>query len=353
MFWIRGWDDGRDGQTMNAEKKVLDVRNLSVGFSSFGESTGIIHGISFDIEKGETVGVVGESGCGKSMTALAIMRLIQSPPGVISGEINVNGRNLLELSEPEMRSVRGNEVSMIFQEPMTSLNPVLTIGEQLTEVFRFHRGMGRAEAREKSVEMLRMVNIALPEQRIDEYPHQLSGGMRQRVMIAMALSCNPKLLIADEPTTALDVTIQAQILDLMKKLGQDLGTSIMLITHDLGVVGEICSRAIIIYCGRIVEEIRSEDLFDHPSHPYTQGLLDSLPHAGRGGKLYVIPGTVPGPKDFPGGCVFHPRCRFTMEKCLHESPRLTEISAGHRVRCWLFGDSGKDILSGRCRGTAV
>jgi len=329
---------------MKNTERVLDVQNLFVSFSSFGESVRIIDDISFNIRKGETVGVVGESGCGKSMTALAIMRLIQSPPGVINGVINVNGRSLLELSEAEMRSIRGNEISMIFQEPMTSLNPVLTIGAQLTEVFRFHQGMGRSEAREKSVEMLRMVNIALPEQRIDEYPHQLSGGMRQRVMIAMALSCNPKLLIADEPTTALDVTIQAQILELMKQLGHDLGTSIMLITHDLGVVGEVCSRAIIIYCGQIVEEIRSEDLFDRSSHPYTQGLLDSLPHAGRGGKLYVIPGTVPSPKDFPGGCVFHPRCKFAMERCAHELPGFTELSAGHRVRCWLYGDNDTTIL---------
>jgi len=195
--------------------------------------------------------------------------------------------------------------------------------------------------------MLRMVNIALPEQRIGEYPHQFSGGMRQRVMIAMALSCTPKLLIADEPTTALDVTIQAQILELMQQLGRELGTSIMLITHDLGVVGEICSRAIILYCGRIVEEIRSEDLFDRPSHPYTQGLLDSLPHAGRGGKLYVIPGAVPSPNDFPEGCVFHPRCKSAMERCAHEPPGFTELSPGHRVRCWLYGENAAAVSAAR------
>lgn len=327
---------------MNIPKKVLDVRNLSVEFSSFGESVRIIRDISFGIEKGETVGIVGESGCGKSMTALAIMRLIKSPPGIVTGSINVNGRNLLELNEEEMRKVRGNEVSMIFQEPMTSLNPVMTIGKQMAEVFRFHRGMSWAESRGMSVKMLQLVNIALPEQRVDEYPHQLSGGMRQRVMIAMALSCNPKLLIADEPTTALDVTIQAQILNLMRKLGQDLGTSIMLITHDLGVVGENCSRAVIIYCGQIVEEIRSENLFN-PSHPYTRGLLDSLPRTGRGGKLHVIPGMVPGSKDFPAGCVFHPRCKFAMKRCFLESPDFTEISIGHRVRCWLFSDEENDL----------
>ena len=325
-----------NGEGTVTREKVLDVRNLSVGFSSFGESVGIVDDISFDIERGETVGVVGESGCGKSMTALAVMRLIKTPPGVITGEIGLNGRDLLKLSEPEMRAVRGNEVSMIFQEPMTSLNPVITVGNQLMEVFRFHRGMSKAAAREKSIEMLRMVNIALPEQRIDEYPHQLSGGMRQRVMIAMALSCDPKLLIADEPTTALDVTIQAQILDLMKKLGRELGTSIMLITHDLGVVSEVCSRAVIIYCGQIVEEGSSVDLFTKPLHPYTQGLLASLPKSGSTEKLYVIPGTVPSPKDFPRGCVFHPRCSHTMPKCIAERPVFQSASASHRVRCWLY-----------------
>ncbi len=326
---------------MHTAEKVLDVRNLSVGFSSFGESFNIVRDIGFDIRKGETVGVVGESGCGKSITALAIMRLIKCPPGVLEGEIRFDGRDLLELSEPEMRRARGNEISMIFQEPMTSLNPVMTVGEQISEVFRFHLGASRGEARAKAIEMLRMVNIALPEQRIDEYPHQLSGGMRQRVMIAMALACRPKLLIADEPTTALDVTIQAQILELMKKLGRELGTSIMLITHDLGVVGEICSRAVIVYCGRIVEELRPEHLLERPAHPYTRGLLDSLPRAGRGGKLYVIPGTVPSPKDFPKGCVFHPRCGSAMEKCARTAPAFTEVSPGHRVRCWLYGDGGE------------
>ncbi|MGI6252579.1 MAG: ABC transporter ATP-binding protein [Aminivibrio sp.] len=322
---------------MTASGKVLEVRNLSVKFSSFGESVEIIRDISFDIKKGETVGVVGESGCGKTMTALAIMGLIKSPPGNITGSVRVHGRNLLELSEDRMRRLRGKEISMIFQEPMTSLNPVMTIGKQMEEVFRFHEGMSRREARRMSVKMLRLVNIALPEQRMNEYPHQLSGGMRQRIMIAMALSCNPRLLIADEPTTALDVTIQAQILDLMKNLARDLGTSIMLITHDLGVVAEICSRAVIIYCGQIVEEIRSQDLFS-PSHPYTRGLLDSIPRPGREGKLHVIPGAVPGAKDFPGGCVFHPRCRYAMERCFRDIPELTEISPGHRVRCWLFSD---------------
>ena len=322
-------------------EKVLDVKNLSIGFSSFGETINIVEGISFDIKKGETLGVVGESGCGKSLTALAVMRLIKTPPGFLSGEVRLNGRSLLELSAAEMCGVRGSEVSMIFQEPMTSLNPVLTVGDQLMEVFRFHQGMNRAEAKEKAVEMLRMVNIALPEQRIYEYPHQLSGGMRQRVMIAMALSCNPGLLIADEPTTALDVTIQAQILDLMRTLGRELRTSIMLITHDLGVVSEVCSRAIILYCGRIVEEAQTVDLFANPLHPYTQGLLRSLPRRGQREKLNVIPGSVPGPKNFPEGCVFHPRCERAMERCRRERPDLIGVAPGHRVRCWLHAGDRK------------
>ena len=316
-------------------ENIFEIKNLNVSFSSFGETVSIVRDFSLAIGKGEIVGIVGESGCGKSMTALAVMRLIKSPPGIISGRVLLDGTNLLDLSEAEMRAVRGNKISMIFQEPMTSLNPVFTVGEQLMEVFRFHQGMNKKEAREKSIEMLRMVNIALPEQRIDEYPHQLSGGMRQRVMIAMALSCNPMLLIADEPTTALDVTIQAQILTLMKKLGREFGTSIMLITHDLGVVSEVCSRAVIVYCGQIVEEASSEELFSRPLHPYTKGLLDSLPHPGRG-KLHVIPGTVPSPKNFPQGCVFNPRCGHATQRCVECLPELAEISPGHKVKCWLY-----------------
>lgn len=314
---------------------ILEVENLRVGFSRFGESVEIIRGISFGIEKGETVGIVGESGCGKSMTALAIMRLIKSPPGVINGKIAMDGRNLLALSEREMRSVRGKDISMIFQEPMTSLNPVLTIGTQLMETVRFHQKISLPEARQRSVDMLKSVGIAMPEQRINEYPHQLSGGMRQRIMIAMALSCKPKLLIADEPTTALDVTIQAQILDLMSHLGCETGTAIMLITHDLGVVSEVCSRALILYCGRIVEEAATKDLFENPLHPYTRGLLNSLPKPGQS-TLYVIPGMVPEPNNFPSGCVFHPRCVQASEHCRKIEPDYTEISAGHKVACWLY-----------------
>lgn len=316
-------------------ENVLEVRNLSVGFSSFGESVEIVKGVSFDVKRGETIGIVGESGCGKSITALSVMRLIKTPPGVITGEIRLGGRDLLKLSESEMRRVRGNDISMIFQEPMTSLNPVLTVGTQLTEVLRLHQGLRREQANEKSIAMLKSVNIAMPEQRMNEYPHQLSGGMRQRVMIAMALSCNPKLLIADEPTTALDVTIQAQILDLMARLGRDTGTSIMLITHDLGVVSEVCSRALIFYCGKVVEEGTAEQLFSHPLHPYTKGLLDSLPKPGMR-RLRVIPGTVPSAWDFPSGCIFHPRCEHATERCGLTQPKSREISPGHRVSCWLY-----------------
>lgn len=316
-------------------ENVLEVRDLSVGFSSFGESVEIVKGVSFDVKRGETIGIVGESGCGKSITALSVMRLIKTPPGVITGEIRLGGRNLLKLSESEMRRVRGNDISMIFQEPMTSLNPVLTVGTQLTEVLRLHQGLRREQANEKSIAMLKSVNIAMPEQRMNEYPHQLSGGMRQRVMIAMALSCNPKLLIADEPTTALDVTIQAQILDLMARLGRDTGTSIVLITHDLGVVSEVCSRALILYCGKVVEEGTAEQLFSLPLHPYTKGLLDSLPKPGMR-RLRVIPGTVPSAWDFPSGCIFHPRCEHATERCVRTQPESREISPGHRVSCWLY-----------------
>lgn len=315
--------------------RVLEVKNLSVGFSSFGENTGIVNNVSFDVKRGETIGIVGESGCGKSITALSIMRLLKTPPCVIGGEIFMGGRDLLKLSEAEMRRVRGNDISMIFQEPMTSLNPVLTVGTQITEVLRLHRGMDRAQAREKTVEMLKSVNIALPEQRIDEYPHQLSGGMRQRVMIAMALSCSPKLLLADEPTTALDVTIQAQILELMARLGRDTGTSIILITHDLAVVSEVCARALIFYCGEIVEEGTSGQLLESPLHPYTKGLLDSLPKPGAR-RLHVIPGAVPSPGKFPDGCVFHPRCGHASERCKRARPNGIEVSPGHKVRCWLY-----------------
>ena len=318
------------------EHKILDVKNLSVGFSSFGESVSIVRDVSFHINEAETVGIVGESGCGKSMTAMAIMQLIKRPPGVITGEIDLDGKNLLSLSEKEMRNVRGNEISMIFQEPMTSLNPVLTVGKQLMEVFMTHQGMDRKQAWDASVEALRLVKIAMPEERMKSYPHEMSGGMRQRVMIAMALSCRPKLLIADEPTTALDVTIQAQILKLMRELADEVKTSVMLITHDLGVVSEVCSRAVIFYCGQIVEEAKVEDLFKRPLHPYTEGLLKSLPKRGSNERLHVIPGSVPSPGHLPQGCVFNPRCPYATDKCRTENPGYMQMGGGHCVKCWRY-----------------
>ena len=318
------------------EHKILDVKNLSVGFSSFGESVSIVRDVSFHINEAETVGIVGESGCGKSMTAMAIMQLIKRPPGVITGEIDLDGKNLLSLSEKEMRDVRGNEISMIFQEPMTSLNPVLTVGKQLMEVFMTHQGMDRKQAWDASVEALRLVKIDMPEERMKSYPHEMSGGMRQRVMIAMALSCRPKLLIADEPTTALDVTIQAQILKLMRELADEVKTSVMLITHDLGVVSEVCSRAVIFYCGQIVEEAKVEDLFKNPLHPYTEGLLKSLPKRGTNERLHVIPGSVPSPGHLPQGCVFNPRCPYATDKCRTEDPSYMQMGSGHCVKCWRY-----------------
>lgn len=328
---------------MKDNKKVLSVKSLNIHFDTLEGKVNVVNNIGFHINEGETLGVVGESGCGKSLTALSIMRLVQSPPGHIKGEINFHGKNLLNLPMKKMSKIRGNKISMIFQEPMTSLNPVISIGNQLEEVFRIHQKSSRTEARKKAIEALEMVKIAMPEQRINEYPHQLSGGMRQRVMIAMALSCRPELLIADEPTTALDVTIQAQILELMRDLKKDLGTAIMLITHDLAVVAEICSRAIIIYCGQIVEEAPVSLLFSNPLHPYTEGLLRSLPTIGVRKKLDTIPGSVPGAKDFPEGCVFNPRCEYATDKCRVEVPPMVDIGEGHYVKCWLRTDRGMEV----------
>lgn len=320
---------------MSKTDKLLEIKNLNISFSNPDGIVQVVDNMNFYIGAGETLGVVGESGCGKSITALSIMRLIASPPAVVDGEILFNDKNLLKVSNSEMRKIRGNKISMIFQEPMTSLNPVITIGEQIIEVFRLHQNLSHKESVKKSLEILSMVGIALPERRMKEYPHQLSGGMRQRIMIAMALACNPKLLIADEPTTALDVTIQAQILNLMKKLKQETNTSILLITHDLGVVAEMCSRAIIVYCGRIMEEAPVESLFSNPLHPYTEGLLKSLPKMGVKEKLFVIPGTVPSPSQWPTGCVFNPRCAYASEKCRNQEPPMIKANDGHFVRCWL------------------
>ena len=301
-----------------------------------------IDGVSFEIGQGKTLGLVGESGCGKSVTSLSIMRLIPSPPGkIVGGEIIYRGRDLLKLNKEEMRKIRGNEISMIFQEPMTSLNPVFTVGNQIGEAIKLHQGLGKRETRQKTIEMLRLVKIADPESRVDSYPHQLSGGMRQRVMIAMALSCNPKLLIADEPTTALDVTIQAQILELLNELKAKLGMAILLITHDMGVIAETAQRVIVMYGAQVVEEAPVGELFKEPLHPYTQGLLRSIPRidlaATQKQKLEAIPGTVPTLRgDIKPGCRFAPRCALAKPMHFENTPPLKEVRPGHKVACFLY-----------------
>ena len=315
------------------DNTALQVRDLRVQIETDTATLDILHGISFDIYKGETLGIVGESGCGKSMTALSIMRLTQSNAKV-SGSIVLDGQSLLDMPMKDFRRIRGNRVSMIFQEPMTSLTPVFTVGHQLMEVFRLHQGLDKKQAREKSIEALRMVNVPMPEKRVDCYPYELSGGLRQRVMIAMALACRPELLIADEPTTALDVTIQAQVLDLMCKLRDELGTAIAFITHDLGVVSELCSRTIVLYCGEIMEEGDTESLLTSPLHPYTEGLKASLPERGTRERLHVIPGSVPSALDFPKGCVFAPRCPYATARCTAEKPPLYDMGGGRSVRCF-------------------
>jgi peptide/nickel transport system ATP-binding protein len=315
---------------------LLDVRDLVTEFRSGGNVVRAVDGVSFTLARGETLGIVGESGCGKSVTSLSIMRLLPSPPGrVAGGEIRFDGQDLLALPEDAMRKIRGNEIAMIFQEPMTSLNPVHTVGEQIIETIRLHRSMSRAEARARALDMLRLVRISSPETRIDDYPHQLSGGMRQRVMIAMALACDPKILIADEPTTALDVTIQAQILDLMRDLRSRTGAAIVLITHDLGVIAELAHRVLVMYAGTIVEEAAVEALFGDPQHPYTLGLLGSIPKLqGDEERLVAISGMVPNPYAMPAGCRFSPRCPLADARCRSEMPPLVEIKPGHRSACW-------------------
>jgi oligopeptide/dipeptide ABC transporter ATP-binding protein len=319
---------------------LIEVKDLRASFFTPDGEVKAVDGVSFDIEKGKTLGLVGESGCGKSVTALSIMRLVPSPPGrVVGGEILYRGRDLLKMNGESMRKIRGNEISVIFQEPMTSLNPVFTIGNQIGEAIRLHQGLGRKETREKTIEMLRLVKIADPEARVDDYPHQLSGGMRQRVMIAMALSCNPSLLIADEPTTALDVTIQAQILELMKELQQKLGMALLLITHDLGVVAEQADEVAIMYAGKIVERAKTKSIFNRPLHPYTVGLLNSLPGV-RGKKkkrLEAIPGMVPSPLELPSGCRFRDRCPKAAGMCAEAEPALVEKAKDHWVACYFPG----------------
>jgi peptide/nickel transport system ATP-binding protein len=322
---------------------VLEVEGLRTYLFT---RSGIVKGVddvSFTLRRGETLAVVGESGCGKSMTALSIMRLVPDPPGrIVGGRILLEGKDLVALDEEAMRDIRGNQISMIFQEPMTSLNPVLTIGSQIAEVLRLHQRLSRSEAAAKAIEMLRLVKIPEPAQRAREYPHQLSGGMRQRAMIAMALACNPRVLIADEPTTALDVTIQAQILDLMLDLQSQLGTAVILITHNLGVVAETAQRVIVMYAGRKVEEAEVEALFEEPLHPYTQGLLASIPRlaiisgerAAAPARLKEIPGIVPPLSNLPPGCTFAPRCAFADARCRAQFPAYEQVRPGHWVACW-------------------
>ena len=321
------------------EPPILEVDGLRTHFFTNDGVIQAVDGVSYSVRAGETLGVVGESGCGKSVTALSILRLVASPPGrIVGGAIRFQGRNLLELSEPEMERVRGNDISMIFQEPMTSLNPLQTAGRQISEVIALHEGLSRRSAMDKAVEMLRRVHIPEPERRAQAYPHQLSGGMRQRVMIAMALACNPSVLIADEPTTALDVTIQAQILDLMRELRGTFGTAMILITHDMGVVAENADRVVVMYAGRKVEEAAVDDLFERPLHPYTRGLLASIPQAGLArrtrGRLAEIKGMVPVMSRLPVGCAFAPRCGLASDQCRAERPALRALGDGHLVACW-------------------
>jgi peptide/nickel transport system ATP-binding protein len=315
---------------------LLEVRALKTFFQVEGGEFPAVDGISFSIDPGRTLGIVGESGCGKSVTALSIMGLVPRPPGRIAGgEILFDGVDLLQLSTAALRELRGDRISMIFQEPMTSLNPVLTVGEQIVEGILRHRAMSRDAAKDLAIEMLRLVHISSPEQRFGDYPHRLSGGMRQRVMVAMALACKPKLLIADEPTTALDVTIQAQILDLMRTLREETGTAIILITHDLGVVAELADDVVVMYAGRIVERATVVDLFAEPQHPYTVGLLGSIPRLDiEQGRLAAIEGQVPNPLAPVPGCRFHPRCPFVIERCRREDPPLFDLGSGHESACW-------------------
>ncbi len=323
-------------------ERLLDVKNLKTYFFTDVGVVRAVDGVDLYIDKGETLGVVGESGCGKSVTALSIMKLIPQPPGrIVEGEINYNGTNLVTLPPNRMRKIRGKEISMIFQEPMTSLNPVFTVGEQIAEAIRLHEGLGRREAMAKTVDMLKLVHIPNAERRVKEYPHQLSGGMRQRIMIAMALSCNPNLLIADEPTTALDVTIQAQILDLLNELKSKLRMAVLLITHDMGVIAETAQRVVVMYAAKVAEEAPVGDLFKEPLHPYTQGLLRSIPRidlaATTRQRLETIPGTVPTLRgDIAPGCRFAPRCPFVKSVCTEKDPVLKEVKPGHKVSCWLY-----------------
>ncbi len=320
-------------------EELLRVEDLKTYFFTHDGTVKAVDGVSFTINKGETLGLVGESGCGKSVTALSIMRLIQSPPGkIVGGKIFFEGKNLLDISEKEMRKIRGCKISMIFQEPMTSLDPMFTIGSEIMEVLKIHQGLKKDEAKKKAIESLCTVRFPDPEKRIDDYPHELSGGMRQRVMIAMALSCNPALLIADEPTTALDVTIQAQILKLIDELRKEFNTSVLLITHDLGVIAKTCDNVALMYAGYMVEYADVHTFFREPLHPYAQALLKSIPRLDVDTeRLKIIQGLVPNLLDLPSGCPFHPRCEFCFERCTKQLPSLVKVGKHHWVRCYLAG----------------
>lgn len=325
-------------------KTLVEFKNLQTYFYTEDGIVKAVNDVSFQIREGETIGIVGESGCGKSVTAMSLMRLIPNPPGkIVGGDIIFDGKSVLEMTEEELMEFRGDKVSVIFQEPMTSLNPVFTVGDQISEAIILHQKLSKSDARKKAIEMINLVGIPRADKIVDSYPHELSGGMRQRIMIAMALSCNPKLLIADEPTTALDVTIQAQILDLMKNLKEKLNTSIMLITHDLGVVAEMCEYVVVMYAGKVAEESTATDIYKNPMHPYTQGLLKSKPALNQDAeekRLYSIPGQVPNPIGMPDYCYFCDRCEKAFDKCKKAIPPLIEVEPGHKVACWLY-EEGK------------
>ncbi len=328
---------------MSQRNTLLSIKNLSVEFQTVEGTVHAINELNYSLDEGETLGIVGESGSGKSVSSLGIMKLIPNPPGkIVNGEIVYNGKDLVKISEKEMEKIRGDEISMIFQEPMTSLNPIITCGKQIAESLRLHRGLHKKEAMKEAIEIMRAVGIANPGKRVNEYPHQMSGGMRQRVMIAMALACKPKILICDEPTTALDVTIQAQILDLIRGLNKETQTAVIMITHDLGVVSELCERVIVMYTGRIVEEASSVELFKNPLHPYTVGLISAIPQITKERKpLSTIEGVVPNPTEKIEGCSFWPRCKYVTEQCKTKEPPMVQIDAKRKVRCFRYADGSQ------------
>ncbi|MCS7175206.1 ABC transporter ATP-binding protein [Pseudothermotoga sp.] len=319
------------------KKPILTVRGLKTYFQTEDGVVKAVDGVDFDVYEGETLGIVGESGCGKSVTALSILRILDERGKIVDGQVLLDGADLTKMDEQDMRKIRGKDIAMIFQEPMVALNPVFTIGEQIVEAIMLHQKLDEKTARSLAIDLLKKVGIPEPEKRIDQYPHELSGGMRQRAMIAMALSCKPKVLIADEPTTALDVTIQAQIMELMKQLQREYGMAIILITHDLGLIAENADRVVVMYAGKVVEYSHVKSLFNDPKHPYTWGLLHAIPRLDiEQSRLYNIPGVVPDPLHFPNGCKFHPRCEFKEDRCTAEEPRLIEVDEGHLVRCFFW-----------------